>query len=99
MYDHVIDIAELIISMMLATAPRDTWNMINTIGYVVYDDNSLEIFIGGDYAPYATIVNEGRRDRPLSAKEQANKGWLDRVLEQVSMLIAEQNLGVVISSV
>ncbi len=99
MADHVIDIAELIISMMLATAPRDTYNMLNTIGYVVYDDNTLDIFIGGDYAPYAYIVNEGRKDRALSVKEEANKGWLDRVLEQVSMLIAEKNLGVVISNV
>jgi len=99
MGDHVVDIAELIISMMLATAPRDTWNMINTIGYVVYDDNTLDIFIGGDFAPYAPYVNEGPKHRAPVGKEIKNIGWLDRVLTQANMLIAERNLGVVISNV
>lgn len=56
--DHVIEIAELIISMLLAKAPRDTWNMINTIGYIVYDDNNVDVLIGGEFAPYAPYTNE-----------------------------------------
>lgn len=99
MGDHVIDIAELIITMLISAAPKDTWNMVNTIGYIVYDDNTLDILIGGEFAPYAPIVNEGRKDRPLSVKEQQNVGWFDRVLEQVSMLLASYNMGVVISNV
>ncbi len=97
--DHVVDVAELIISMMIATAPKDTWNMVNTIGYIVYDDNNIDILIGGEFAPYAPITNEGRRDRPLSPKEEFNKGWFDRVLDQAMTLLASQNEGVLLTNV
>lgn len=56
--DHIVDIAELIVSMLIAKAPKDTWNMVNTIGYIVYDDNNIEILVGGEYAPYAPYTNE-----------------------------------------
>lgn len=98
MYNHVIDVANLIVSMMLAQggAPRDTYNMLNTIGYVVYDDSTIDLFIGGDYAPYAPYTNEPWINRPGT---NPNEGWLDSILEQVSIILAQENKGVVISSV
>lgn len=99
MFDTAIDIAELIISMMIFRAPKDTYNMVNTIGYIVYDDDHVDILIGGEFAPYAPIVNEGRKDRPLSAREQQNVGWFDRVLEQAGILLASLNQGVAVSYV
>lgn len=124
MGDHVIDIAELIISILISIAPKDTWNMVNTIGYIVYDDNKLDILIGGDFAPYAPYTNEkwvpsvdilhkkrnGKLvDRTENEKrnlksyatggENPNEGWLNRALEQATILLASYNMGAVISNV
>ena len=35
---------------------------------------------------YASVVNEGRTDRPLSAKEAANKGFVERAEVKLSEL-------------
>ena len=37
---------------------KDTYNLVNTIGFVIYDDNTIEIRIGGKFAPYAVYMND-----------------------------------------
>lgn len=97
--DHVIDIAELIISYLVGAAPKDTWNMVNTIGYIVYDDNNIEILVGGEYAPYAPYTNEPWVHKRWKGKKNPNEGWFDAVLKQVMTNLASQYEGVVLTNV
>lgn len=58
MDDNIINIAELFMSMLVSMAPKDTYNLARSIGYKVYDNDSVEIIIGGDGVQYAPFTNE-----------------------------------------
>lgn len=99
--NHVIDIAMLITSQLVFECPKDTYNLVNTIGFVVYDDNTVVIYIGGKYAPYAKYTNENWDlfQPPLKGKKNPHEGWIERALKQSGLLLAQQELGVCISDV
>ena len=86
--EHLLDVCHLLVSMLVNMCPKDTYNLVNTIGFVIYDDNNIEIRIGGKFAPYAVDTN----DLYFSGSPQ-NYHWVNRALEQVGLLIAEKNLG------
>jgi len=121
MDDNIVNIAELFMTTLIAIAPRDTFNLVNSIGYKVFDDNTVEIIIGGTQVNYAPYTNEkwnppvnleyfpsGRKRTELQKRslksfrtggENPNEAWVERAIEQVSRLLAEINLGVVVKDV
>jgi len=97
--DNLINVADMIVSILMSLVPVDTGNLKTTIGYDITNDNEIIINVGGIEAPYAVLVNEGRTDRPLSPREQANKGWIERALQQATEIISQYQGGVAISYV
>lgn len=91
---NAIDVASIIVSMLVWKAPKDTWNLVNTIGYTVYDSNNIDITIGGVYAPYAPYTNEPWANRPGT---NPNEGWINLVLNHAGRFLAEKELGVMLS--
>lgn len=123
MDDNIVNIAELFMTTIISMAPRDSLNLVRSIGYNVYDDNNVEITIGGevvngikvDYAPYTnekweppvnleyfpsgkkrTEYEKRKLKSYRTGGENPNEGWVDAALEQVSILLAEIGLGMVI---
>jgi hypothetical protein len=94
MDDNLLDVAYLIVSNLVHMCPKDTWNLVNTIGFVIYDDNTIEIQIGGRFADYACYTND-----KFYPNHPNNYHWVNRALEQVGLLLAEKNLGVCLSYV
>ncbi len=91
---NALDVASIIVSMLVWKAPKDTWNLVNTIGYTVYDSNNIDIFIGGVHAPYAPFTNEPWHNR---SKPNPNEGWINIVLNQAGEYLAGKELGVMFS--
>ncbi len=121
MDDNIVNIAELFMTTLIATAPRDTHNLVRSIGYKVHSDDSVEIIIGGPLVNYAPYTNEkwnppvnleyfpsGRKRTELEKRKlksyrtgghNPNEGWVERAIDQVTQLLAEINMGVVIKDV
>lgn len=99
MDDSLINVADMIVSILMSLVPVDTGNLKTTIGYDITNENEIIINVGGIEAPYAVVVNEGRTDRPMSAKEYHNMGWIDRSLQQATEILSQYQGGVAISYV
>mgnify|MGYP001003491637 CR=1 FL=1 len=121
MDDNIVNIAELFMTTLIAMAPRDNLNLLRSIGYKVFDDNTVEIIIGSDKVQYAPYTNEpwippvnleyfpsGRKRTELEKRslksfrtggKNPNEAWVERAINQTAKLLAEINLGVVMSDV
>lgn len=100
MDDSLINVAVMIVSILMELVPKgETKNLMSSIGYDITNEDEIVISVGGLDAPYAVVVNEGRTDRPMSEKEQFNKGWIERALQQANEILSQYYGGVAISYV
>ena len=74
-------------------APKDTFNLARSI--ITRETNKgFDVIQKESRAFYGAIINDGRTDRPLSAKEKANVDWWDdRTLNGILRFIATNQNG------
>ena len=41
--EHLLDVCHLLVSMLVNMCPKDTYNLVNTIGFVIYDTTILRL--------------------------------------------------------
>jgi len=57
-YDNLINIAELMLSILISNAPKATLALVGSISYEVLDDNNIIVSVGDDQVDYAYYTNE-----------------------------------------
>ena len=57
-------------------SPKDTYNLANSI-ISIETPNGYSVIQKESQAYYGEIINDGRTDKQLTAKEILNKGWWD----------------------
>jgi len=79
---------------VLQFVPKDSGNLARSIR-VYKTPRGFRIVSLGNQAPYNAIVNRGRKDRPLSVKEQRNVGYWKKARDAVARLIySNQNTSI-----
>ena len=74
--------------VILPFIPYDKGNLARQLrSYNKPGNKGFVYVLSGIGASYNVIVNEGRRDRPLSRKEAANVGYWDRAAEALTTFI------------
>lgn len=54
---NLMNEAEMIMGYLIGAVPKDTGALAMTIGYVIYDDNTIEILVGDEEVDYAVYTN------------------------------------------
>ena len=54
---NLMNEAKMIVGALLGAVPKDTGALARTIGYVIYDDNTIEILVGDEIVDYAVYTN------------------------------------------
>lgn len=57
-YDDLVNVAELMMSILISSAPKDTLALVGSISYEVLDDNNIIVSVGNETVDYAYYTNE-----------------------------------------
>lgn len=104
-YEDTCYLTQILTSLLIQNCPKDTLNLVNSIGYEVIEnfEGSFRIVIGGDKllnknvkAPYAIYTNEPHKDRVLHYRKvypgKELTYWIDNTIQY--FMIVLYNMGV-----
>ena len=71
-------------------APKKTGNLaFNAIQFQFVDENTCEIYVNEEIAPYMPYTNEPWISPYWGGKKNPNEGWFDRAADTIASLCAQ----------